>query len=145
MLAEDNPGDVFLVKRALNEHLANGENSFTLMLAKDGEEAIRILEQAEAGQEAIDLMLIDLNLPRRDGGEVLARLRKMHHLAGIPVIVMTSSDSPRDRERCMGLGANHYFQKPTELNGFMEIGKIVAGLIDGQFNDSRVRIELPPG
>jgi CheY-like chemotaxis protein len=131
ILAEDNPGDVFLVRRALNQHLAKGENSFTLLLAKDGEEAIRILEQAEEGQDPIDLMLIDLNLPRRDGGEVLNRLRKMHHLAGIPVIVMTSSDSPHDRKRCMELGANRYFQKPTELNRFMEIGRIVADLIDG--------------
>lgn len=128
ILAEDNPGDVFLVRRALNEHLKGPLDSFTLTVVKDGEEAIQMLDKSEASGETLDLMLLDLNLPRRDGAEVLARLRSLTHLSGTPVIMMTSSDSPRDWERCMALGANRYFQKPAELKRFMEIGKIVADL-----------------
>ena len=129
LLAEDNPGDVFLVRRALNESFRQPEAAYTLQHAKDGEEAIQWLERSEANQDKLDLILLDLNLPRRDGIEVLGRVHAMPHLSLIPTIIMTSSDSPRDRERCMALGATHYFQKPTELASFMEIGKIAMHLI----------------
>jgi CheY-like chemotaxis protein len=125
VLAEDNPGDVFLVRRALDAEPI----SYELLIAKDGEEAIRYVAEAEAGERTIHLFLIDLNLPRRDGLEVLARLRASSRLARVPVVLMTSSDSPRDRERGMALGASRYFQKPSDLKRFLEIGKIVTELV----------------
>ena len=130
LLAEDNPGDVFLVRRALNEALKIPEFSYTLQLAKDGEEAIRLLERSEADLDRIDLVLLDLNLPRRNGVEVLGHLNALPHLGSTPTIIMTSSDSPVDRERCLDLGASYYFRKPTELASFMEIGKIALNLIE---------------
>ena len=130
LLAEDNPGDVFLVRRALNESFRQPDFTYTLQLANDGEEAIQWLERSEANQDKVDLVLLDLNLPRRDGIEVLGRLHTMPHLSLTPTIVMTSSDSPKDRDRCMALGASHYFHKPTELASFMEIGKIARHLIE---------------
>lgn len=126
VLAEDNPGDVFLVRRALNEqHL-----SYDLVVAKDGEEALKYVAEAANGQRHVDLILLDLNLPRRDGVEVLTQLRSHPTLNGVPVVLLTSSDSPLDRERCLRLGANRYFQKPSNLTSFMEIGKVVKDLVD---------------
>ena len=120
LLAEDNPGDVFLVRRALD-----GQGLwYELLVAKDGEEAINYVGQAADGTRKIDLLLLDLNLPRHDGAEVLAHLRGHSSLANVPVILLTSSDSPQDRERCLALGASRYFQKPSNLAAFMEIGLI---------------------
>jgi len=128
MVAEDNPGDVFLIRRALD-----GQNlSYELSLAKDGETAIAFVLEAAAGKRKIDLLLLDLNLPRMDGGEVLARLRGHATLREVPVVLLTSSDSPQDRERCMELGANRYFQKPSSLGAFMEIGKIAKELMEAK-------------
>ena len=128
VLAEDNPGDVFLIRRALD-----GQRLlYELLVAKDGEEAITYVGQAAAGTRKIDLLLLDLNLPRHDGAEVLARLRSHSSLANVPVILLTSSDSPQDRERCLALGASRYFQKPSNLAAFMEIGQIAKQLVERQ-------------
>jgi CheY-like chemotaxis protein len=125
VLAEDNPVDVFLIRRALDgQHLA-----YELLIAKDGEAAIQYVTEANEGIRKIDLLLLDLNLPKRDGSEVLARLRSHSNLANVPVVLLTSSDSPQDRERCLRMGANRYFQKPSNLVAFMEIGKIAKELI----------------
>lgn len=126
MLAEDNPGDVFLVRRALDALRLR----YDLVVAKDGEEALKYVAEAANGQRHVDLILLDLNLPRRDGVEVLTQLRSHPTLNGVPVVLLTSSDSPLDRERCLRLGANHYFQKPSNLTSFMEIGKVVKDLVD---------------
>jgi CheY-like chemotaxis protein len=125
LLAEDNPGDVFLIRRALDIQAFGYE----LLLAKNGEEAVQYVVEAAAGNWRIDLLLLDLNLPRFDGVEVLAELRRYPELATLPVIMLTSSDSPLDRERCLRLGANHYFQKPSNLAQFMEIGSLVRALV----------------
>ncbi len=126
VLAEDNPGDVFLIRRALDGQRL----SYELIVVKDGEEAIDCVTEAAAGVRKIDLLLLDLNLPRHDGSEVLTRIRGHSSLAKVPVVLLTSSDSPKDRERCLSLGANRYFQKPSNLAAFMEIGKLVKDLIE---------------
>ena len=126
LLAEDNPGDVFLIRRALDGQ----KFLYELLLAKDGEEAIGYVRQAAAGTRKIDLLLLDLNLPKHDGAEVLTRLRSYSRLANLPVILLTSSDSPQDRERCLALGANRYFQKPSNLAAFMQIGEIAKQLVE---------------
>ena len=125
VLAEDNPGDVFLIRRALDGQ----QLSYELLVAKDGEDAIAYVTEAAAGTRRIDLLLLDLNLPRRDGREVLTRLRSHSNLAATPVILLTSSDSPQDRESCLALGANRYFHKPSNLAAFMEIGKLAKELV----------------
>lgn len=126
VLAEDNPGDVFLIRRALDGQRL----SYELLVAKDGEEAINYVREAAAGIRRIDLLLLDLNLPRHDGKTVLARLRGHSSLANVPVVMLTSSDSPQDREQCTSLGASLYFRKPNDLLGFMEIGKIAKELVE---------------
>ena len=126
VLAEDNPGDVFLVRRALDAQ----QISYELLVTKDGEEALKYIAEAANGLRQIDLILLDLNLPRRDGAEVLTYLRSQPTLNNVPAVMLTSSDSPRDRDRCLRLGANQYFQKPSNLKGFMEIGKVVRDLVE---------------
>jgi chemotaxis family two-component system response regulator Rcp1 len=123
LLAEDNDGDVYLVRRALQkEGLAH-----QLQIARNGEEALSILQDAENGKEATlpDLILLDLNLPRIDGGQVLAHIRRTSTFDQTPVIVLTSSDSPKDREMALGLGATLYFRKPTDLASFMRLGAVI--------------------
>src|SRR5947209_1160940 len=125
VVAEDNPGDVFLIRRALSaEGLA-----YNIVLAKDGAEAIRYVYEAAVGDRRIDILLLDLNLPKRSGVKVLEELRLHEELKQIPVIVLTSSDSPEDKRRCMRLGANRYLLKPSNLASFMEIGKITTALL----------------
>jgi chemotaxis family two-component system response regulator Rcp1 len=123
LLAEDNDGDVFLVRRALEKQGLRCQ----LAVARNGEEALRLLDAAEGGPstEAPELILLDLNLPRVDGGEILAHLRKTRTFSHTPVIILTSSDSPRDRNLAMSLGANSYFRKPTDLRSFMQLGQVI--------------------
>ena len=120
-LAEDNPGDVFLVRRALDFY----HIEYELSLARDGEEAISIVRRAEDGEFPIDLMLVDLNLPRYDGGQVVAAARSSKRLGKTPIIVLTSSDAAHDRSRLSALGASLYFHKPADLGAFMQVGKLV--------------------
>ncbi len=124
-LAEDNPGDVFLVKRALDYYRIEYE----LSLAKNGEEAISLVQKAEEGELSVDLMLVDLNLPRYDGGQIVVAARSSKTLGNTPIIVLTSSDSPHDRRRLCALGASMYFHKPADLSAFMEVGKLVREVI----------------
>lgn len=127
LLAEDNDGDVFLVKRALEKHQLPHE----LMLARSGEEALKLLELAENGAPP-DLILLDLNLPRVDGAQVLTWIRKSEAFKRTPVIVLTSSDSPRDRETVLALGADMYFRKPTDLKSFMDLGHVVERVLEAR-------------
>jgi chemotaxis family two-component system response regulator Rcp1 len=127
MLVEDNPGDVFLVRRALDAE----DLEYDILLARDGVEAISYLTQAAQGEREIDLLLVDLNLPKRDGAEVLEQMRLHENLRKVPAIVLTSSNSPQDRQRCMRVGANRYFHKPSNLASFMELGKLANELIGG--------------
>jgi CheY-like chemotaxis protein len=123
LLAEDNPGDVLLVAAALDEHHIEHE----LKVAHDGEEALAFF--AHMGQPdsppCPDLMLLDLNLPRLDGFEVLKEFRKHPLCGGTPVIVVSSSDTPAERRRMAELGVVLYFQKPGDLDAYMELGALV--------------------
>lgn len=123
LLAEDNEGDVFLVRRALEKQGVPHQ----LLIARNGEEALNILQKAEHDPEAgpPELILLDLNLPRVDGGQILTHIRSTSVFKQVPVIVLTSSDSPKDRERALSLGATLYFRKPTDLSSFMMLGRVV--------------------
>jgi CheY-like chemotaxis protein len=122
LIAEDNPADVYLIEEALREHKV----PFTMTIAEDGEAAIDMIA---AGQVRPDLILLDLNMPKRSGGEVLARLRQDVNCQTVPVIVLTSSDSPADREEILSLGATSYIRKPTGLDEFLEIGAAIKRIV----------------
>lgn len=123
LLVEDNAADVFLVREAIREQ----DMPFELHVVADGEKAVRFFDQldADATLPCPNFMLLDLNLPRLTGDEVLARVRSSGKCANIPVVVLTSSDSPADRERALRLGADEYFRKPCSLDEFMQLGKLV--------------------
>jgi CheY-like chemotaxis protein len=130
LLAEDNPGDVFLIRRALEKH---GLKS-NLLVMEDGQAALKYLESIDAEDDVVcpDLFLLDMNLPRANGGQILARLRQSARCQETPIVVVTSSDSPADREQARSLGADHYFEKPSDLAGYMELGGIVRKLLESK-------------
>ncbi len=128
MLIEDNPADVFLVKKALE---ANNVES-DVMHFQDGDQAIRSLlsEGEDHGVQLPDLILLDLNLPCRDGLDVLHAIRSNPRLADIPVAILTSSEAPSDKNRASTIGAVHYIIKPPELASCLgEVGGAVNNLL----------------
>ena len=130
LLAEDNPGDVFLVRRALEKH---GMVKVQLVVVEDGQAALRYIEgvDADGSMSAPDLALLDLNLPRATGSRILTKIRQSQRCSGIPIIIVTSSDSPLDRDSAAELGATGYFQKPGDLAGFMQLGRVVRDALAG--------------
>jgi len=125
LLAEDNPADVYLVREALRENQVD----CTVRVASDGKEVLQVLSGELPGREALNLIILDLNLPRHDGIEILERMRDLG-LSHIPVVVLTSSDSPRDRETAIQLGAVRYLRKPSVLEQFLALGAIFKELLD---------------
>jgi CheY-like chemotaxis protein len=126
-LAEDNPGDVELVREALREHHID----FQLAVASNGAEARRYIEAMGTTEDAPcpDLLLLDLNLPQADGYDLFAMFRAHSLCTLTPVIVVTSSDAPKDRERAAALGAARYFRKPSELAEYMELGSLIREVV----------------
>jgi len=119
-LAEDNPGDVRLFREALNYQ----GFTFELTVAEDGQKAIALVDGSREGAPP-DLIVLDVNLPRHDGAEVLRRIRSREGLSGTPVIMLTSSASPADQATAGILGANLYIQKPSDLDELETIGTLV--------------------
>jgi CheY-like chemotaxis protein len=127
LLAEDNRGDVLLVREALLAHRIEYE----LFLVSDGAHALDFIDQIGNNHTAPcpDVFLLDLNLPKADGHEVLERFRKHPLCTSTPVVIVTSSDTPRDRERVARLGAARYFRKPMEIDEFMQLGALVKEVV----------------
>lgn len=123
LLVEDNPGDVRLTIEALKEAKVLNQ----LMLAKDGIEALSLLRQE--GQYADvtlpDLILLDLNLPKKDGREVLAEIKDDDRLKHIPVVILTTSRDEEDVLKSYNLHANCYIGKPVELDQFIRVVKSI--------------------
>jgi two-component system, chemotaxis family, response regulator Rcp1 len=135
LLVEDNPGDVRLTREALRE----GKVRNNLAVASDGVEAIAYLRKEGEHAEAVrpDLILLDLNLPRKDGREVLAEIKADPALRHIPVVVLTSSQADEDIVRAYGLHANCYVTKPVDLDQFI---RVVEAIEDFWFTI----VKLPP-
>ena len=123
LLVEDNPGDVRLVKEALKD--AKVLNN--LSIAKDGAEALDFLHREGDYAEAPhpDLILLDLNLPKKDGREVLAEIKVDDNLKRIPVVVLTTSKTEEDILKSYNLQANCYITKPVDLDEFIKVIKSI--------------------
>jgi len=119
LLVEDNPGDVRLTMEALKE----GKILNEISVAEDGVEAIAYLRRAGkyAAATRPDLILLDLNLPKKDGREVLEEIKEDAELKTIPVVVLTTSAAERDILRAYNLHANCYITKPVDLEQFMRV------------------------
>ena len=119
LLVEDNPGDVRLTQEALKSHKANNN----LHVVPDGEEAMAFLHRRGTYQSAPrpDIILLDLNLPKKDGREVLAEIKSDPDLKAIPVVVITSSEAEQDIIKSYNLNANFYVTKPVNLGQFIKV------------------------
>ena len=123
LLVEDNPGDVELTLEALE----NSKIRNTLHVVSDGEEAMAFLKGTgkHAGSSRPDLILLDLNLPRKDGREVLAEIKADEDLKRIPVVILTTSQAEEDIIRSYNLHANCYITKPIDLHQFIRVIKAI--------------------
>lgn len=123
LLVEDNPGDVRLTMEALKE--AKVLNKLTVV--KDGMEALALLRRQEQHAHAArpDLILLDLNLPRKDGREVLAEIKADDDLKRIPVVILTTSQDEQDVLKTYNLYANCYITKPVDLEQFITVVKSI--------------------
>lgn len=119
LLVEDNPADVLITRRALRECAWEVD----LVVVADGEEALSYLRRT-SGHSTLhrpDLILLDLNLPRVTGREVLTRIRGLAGMQAVPVVVLTTSQHPDDVRSAYAAGANTYIQKPQDFNRFLEV------------------------
>jgi DNA-binding response OmpR family regulator len=118
---------VFLIQQALQQAGIDA----LLHIANDGAETMEYVERVDADPTlpCPDLILLDINMPRYKGGDILRKLRSSSRCADALVLVVTSSDALRDREEMTTLGADGYFRKPTELSEFMKLGGVVRELL----------------
>ncbi len=123
LLIEDNPGDVRLTEEALKEDKLQAK----LHVVMDGQEAMCFLRKEGdfADTPRPDLILLDLNLPKKDGREVLAEIKTDEELKQIPVVVLTTSQAEEDILKAYELNANCYITKPVDLNQFIKVVKSI--------------------
>jgi CheY-like chemotaxis protein len=127
IIVEDNPGDVVLLRTALDESIADHQ---TTVIA-DGEEAITFISSFSPDDaERPCLFIVDLNLPRRDGLEVLRAIRMVPALRETAVAILTTSDSPIERREAQAIGVEAYLRKPLTFDAFMALGGVFAELCE---------------
>ena len=123
LLVEDNPGDARLVK----ESLIDGKLKNTLHTVYDGVEAMDFLYKRNKFENETrpDLIILDLNLPKKNGYEVLKEIKEDEHLKRIPIVILTSSSAEEDILKSYNLHANCFISKPLDLSKFMEVVKSI--------------------
>ncbi len=120
LMVDDNAGDIELLSLACEEVGFN----VALHSARDGIEGRNELMVKTTGEApGWRLLVLDLNMPRMDGRQLLAWVRQQPHLSALPVLVMTSSDAPRDRDECLRLGADEFRIKPTTFDQYIALAR----------------------
>jgi len=133
LLVEDNAADAALVREALEEHRIRGE----LVVIADGAAAIRYIEALDTGPSGCpDLVILDLNLPKRSGHEVLRSMRQSVKCGRAPVAILSSSDAQQDRVAAASLGASQYYRKPLHLKEFLSLGARFKAMLEPPAGDS---------
>lgn len=130
LVIEDNSSDVFLLTRALNQQ----DFVFELTHLADGDQALAFIRREGAYEDAAipDLILVDLNLSKYDGEDILREIHDAKHLAKTLVCAWSSSQSRRDRTRLMDFGVAQFVTKPSGLDQFLGIGKLIKDLLAGR-------------
>jgi len=127
LLVEDNAADVHLVRESLALHKIRNE----LAVLSDGATAVQYLDAVDSSAVTCpQLVILDLNLPKTTGREVLKRIRQSPRCAKIPVVILSSSGAQKDRDDAHTLGATHYIKKPSDLKEFLEVGAVFKALLD---------------
>ncbi len=126
LVVEDNSADVYLIREALNLAHIDAE----LQVARDGTEALALLNSAADDGVALDLVLLDLNLPKLNGEQVLQNLRTSARYQNVRVLIITSTDSAQEREKMTQLGIVAYFRKPSDYNEFLKLGALVKMILE---------------
>jgi CheY-like chemotaxis protein len=129
IMVEDNPVDISLIRWVLQAH----ELSYALQVIDNGDHALNYIHQL-AHEECLQsptIMLLDLNLPQRDGREILRQLKSIPQVADIRVVIVTGSTNPTDRRETLAMGADAYFEKPNHLNECMQLGDLIKHLVYG--------------
>ena len=126
IVVEDNPLDIYLIRWVLTAHAL----AHALQVIDNGDRAMDYVNQLahEERRRSPTIMLLDLNLPQRDGREILQRVKAIPHGSDVRVVVVTSSNNAADRQETLALGADAYFVKPYHLTEFMQLGDLIKGL-----------------
>jgi CheY-like chemotaxis protein len=135
LIAEDNPADVALVREALNMHGIN----CVLHVLRDGEQALTHLESLDNDPKTprVDLVILDMHLPKHDGEDILKRLRSTEHYAQTPVIVMTAESTTLREEQAMKNRAMFYLRKPSTLEELSQLGAVVRNVLNPSTGEGR--------
>ncbi len=127
VLVEDAEPDVILVREALEQ----SGLEFDLRVFDDGEQGVDFVENMDRDATITrpHLFLLDLNLPKKSGGQILERVRQSTTCSEVPVVILTSSDSHKDKAQAANLKATGYFRKPSRLDEFMKLGPYIRDLL----------------
>jgi DNA-binding response OmpR family regulator len=130
LIAEDNPADVALVREALKLHKVE----CVLHVLRDGEQALAFLDSLDRDPKKprVDLLILDMHLPKYDGEDILKRLRSTEHYAQTPVIAMTSQTSSWIEAKATKHAALFYFQKPSTMDELTELGAVVRKVLESR-------------
>jgi DNA-binding response OmpR family regulator len=127
LLIEDNRADVLLVREALDQHNVRCD----VTVISDGEVAVKFIDQIDAGlQPSPDLVIIDLNLPKKPGKEVLKRMRASAACKDAAIVVLTSSDARKDKDDVAPFAPLHYLRKPSKLDDFLTLGALFRQILN---------------
>ncbi len=129
LLVDDNPGDIALTEEAFAENRMDAE----FVTATGGEEAQQLLTAlgSRVAGPQLALIVLDLNLPRVNGSQLLAFCKQHERLKGVPTVILTTSNRPQDRERCLALGAQAYLVKPAVFSDFLTLVQGLRRYLDG--------------
>jgi CheY-like chemotaxis protein len=127
LVVEDNESDIYLIRDALT----SAQVDASVRVLRDGDAATSFFDELDRNPMAVcpALILLDINLPRTNGDQVLAHLKKSVRCRNARVIVVTSSDSQRDRQKVRELGADAYFRKPSDYEEFLKLGTLIKTLL----------------
>ncbi len=129
LLIEDNSADAFLVEAALKENDVQAE----LRVVRDGEEAFELVDAIDQGLSSCpDLVVLDLNLPKKSGHEVLRKMRESAACRDVPVVILSSSALMAETDESKRLGVARHIQKPVNLAEFMRIGAVLKAILSGR-------------
>lgn len=136
-LVEDNPPDVELFRMALEDACVDCD----LVVFEDGSEVLDYIARTKFGPEQPppDLIMLDLNLPKNDGLEILQVVRDTPALADVPVVVLSSSSSPRERAKLAAFRIREFLVKPPDLEEYLKIGKVVRSVLDERSRELSAR------